>query len=162
MHDAKIDALREVLDGTSENVLVAYWFKSDLARLREAYPKAPCIADAKNPKALERLQDEWNAGKHRVMFIHPQGGGHGLNLQGGGNEMVFFSMLWGREAYAQVRERMGAARQVGKRDCVRYKYIVCRGTVDEVMIATQRQRHHNERTYVRMLKEYREVRELMS
>lgn len=162
MHDAKIDALREVLDGTSENVLVAYWFKSDLARLREAYPKAPCIADAKNPKALERLQDEWNAGKHRVMFIHPQGGGHGLNLQGGGNEMVFFSMLWGREAYAQVRERMGAARQVGKRDCVRYKYIVCRGTVDEVMIATQRQRHHNERAYVRMLKEYREVRELLT
>lgn len=41
VHDAKLEALREVVDGISGNVLVAYWFKPDLARLRSMYPKAP-------------------------------------------------------------------------------------------------------------------------
>jgi hypothetical protein len=45
VHDTKLEALKEVLDGVGGNVLVAYWFKPDLARLRAAFPKAPAIAD---------------------------------------------------------------------------------------------------------------------
>lgn len=71
------------------------------------------------------------------MFVHPQGGGHGLNLQGGGNTIVFYSMLWGREFYAQVIERIGAARQISTgRDHVMVKHIIARDTVDEVMLQT--------------------------
>lgn len=162
VHDAKLEALQEVIDGVSGNVLVAYWFKPDLARLRSLYPKAPCLADAKNERALNRLQDDWNAGKHPVMFIHPQGGGHGLNLQGGGNTLVFFSMLWGREAFAQVKERMGASRQMGLRDHVMYKYLVARNTVDEVMLATQRTRFTDERRFIKLLKDYHEVQDILA
>lgn len=161
VHDAKLEALKEIVDGIGGNILVAYWFKPDLLRLRSLYPKAPCIADAKNGKQLDKLQNDWNAGKHRIMFIHPQGGGHGLNLQGGGNVLVFFSMLWGREAYAQVTERMGASRQVGLRDHVMYKHIIARDTVDEVMLATQQSRHTDERRVIKMLKEYRDVQEIL-
>ncbi len=162
VHDAKLYALQEVVEGIGGNVLVCYWFKPDLLRLKKLYPKAPCITDCKNARDLNRLQNEWNAGKHRVMFIHPAGGGHGLNLQGGGNAMVFYSMLWGREPYAQVKERIGAARQVGLVDNVLYKYLVARGTVDEAMLATQVRRFTQERDMLRMLKEYREVRELLA
>jgi SNF2 family DNA or RNA helicase len=162
VHDAKLEALRELVDGISGNVLVAYWFKPDLARLRSMYPDAPCIADAKNERQLNTLQNDWNAGKHPVMFIHPQGGGHGLNLQGGGNTLIFFSMLWGREAFAQVRERMGAARQVGIRDNVQYKYILTRDTVDEVMLATQKSRHTDERKIITMLRDYRDVKDILA
>lgn len=161
VHDAKLYALQEVVDGIGGNVLVCYWFQPDLLRLKKLYPKAPCITECKNSKDLNRLQDEWNAGKHRVMFIHPQGGGHGLNLQTGGNAMVFYSMLWGREPYAQVKERIGAARQVGLVDNVLYKYLICRGTVDEAMLATQVRRFTAERDMLRMLKEYRDIRELL-
>lgn len=162
VHDAKLKALQEVIDGTGGNMLVAYWFKHDLARLKSAYPKAPCVADCKNERALNRLQDAWNAGEHPVMFVHPQGAGHGLNFQHGGNVLTFFSMLWGREAFSQVKERIGASRQVGLRDHVSYKYIVARDTVDEVMVATQAQRHHDERRFIRMLKEYRDVQEILA
>lgn len=162
VHDAKLEALKEVIDGVGGNVLVAYWFKPDLARLRAAFPKAPAIADCKNERALAKLQDEWNAGKHRVMFVHPQGAGHGLNLQGGGNVLVFYSMLWGREYYAQVIERIGAARQISTgRDHVMIKHIIARDTVDEVMLQTQRMRHADERRAIKLLKEYREVQELL-
>jgi SNF2 family DNA or RNA helicase len=134
-----------------------------LVRLRAAFPKAPCIVDCKNERALAKLQDEWNAGKHRVMFVHPQGAGHGLNLQGGGNVLAFYSMLWSREYYAQVIERIGAARQIATgRDHVMIKHIIARDTVDEVMLATQRTRHADERRAITMLKEYREMQELLA
>lgn len=162
VHDAKLHALREITDGTGGNVLVCYWFKPDLLRLKKAYPKAPCLTEAKNARELDRLQREWNEGRHPVMFVHPQGAGHGLSLQGGGHEMVFYSMLWGREPFAQVRERMGAARQVGLADHVSYKYLIARGTVDEAMMATQHHRFTQERDMLRMLKEYRDIRELLN
>lgn len=163
VHDAKLEALREITDGVGGNVLVAYWFKPDLARLRAAFPKAPAIVDCKNERALAKLQDEWNTGKHRVMFVHPQGAGHGLNLQGGGNTLVFYSMLWSREYYAQVVERIGAARQIAVgRDHVMIKHIIARDTVDEVMLQTQRMRHVDERRAIKLLKEYREVQELLA
>jgi len=163
IHDAKLEALREVVDGVGGNVLVAYWFKPDLARLRALYPKAPAIADCKNERALSKLQDEWNAGKHPVMLVHPQGAGHGLNLQGGGNVLVFYSMLWSREYYAQVIERIGAARQIATgRDHVMIKHLIARDTVDEVMLATQRLRHADERRAMKLLHDYRVIKELLS
>lgn len=162
LHDQKLLALQEVVEGTGSNVLVAYWFKPDLARLKKLYPRAPAIADCKNEKALAKLQDEWNAGKHPVMFVHPQGAGHGLNLQGGGNTIVFYSMLWGREFYAQVIERIGAARQVSTgRDHVMVKHIIARNTVDEVMLSTQRMRHADERAMIKMLRDYRDIQEIL-
>jgi SNF2 family DNA or RNA helicase len=163
MHDAKLEALEEVVDGVGSNVLVAYWFKPDLARLKKLYPKAPCFTEAKNPRELDRMQNAWNAGEYPVALVHPQGAGHGLNLQFGGNVMAFYSMLWGREYYAQVIERIGAARQVSTgRDHVMVKHIVARGTVDEVMLATQRMRHTDERRMMKLLQDYRDVKELLA
>ena len=159
-HDAKVSALKEIIDGVSGNVLVAYWFKPDLEQLVKTFPKAPNITGVKG-KRFDQLQDEWNAGKHPIMFVHPQSGGHGLNLQGGGNVLVFYSMLWGREAYAQVKERIGASRQVGLRDHVMYKYIAARDTVDEVMLLVQKERQTNERRMIKLLKDYREAQEIL-
>lgn len=163
VHDAKLEAVKEIADGVSGNLLITYWFKPDLARLRAAFPRAPAIADAKNERALERLQNEWNRGAHPIMFVHPQGAGHGLNLQLGGNQMVFYSMLWGREPYAQVIERIGAARQIATgRDHVMIKHIIARDTVDEVMLANQRMRHSDERRAMKLLRDYRAVQELLA
>jgi SNF2 family DNA or RNA helicase len=162
VHDAKLHALDEVLEGTGGNKLVAYYFKPDLARLQKAYPKAPCVTGLKGA-AFEQLQKEWNEGKHPVMFIHPQSGGHGLNLQFGGNTIVFFSMLYGHEWYRQVCERVGAARQVGGRfDHVMVKHILARDTVDEVMLATQQRRFTDERRVIGLLHDYRRAQALLS
>lgn len=162
VHDAKLHALDEVVEGSGGNKLVAYYFKPDLARLKSMYPKAPCITGLKG-KPFERLQDEWNAGKHPIMFIHPQSGGHGLNLQFGGNTLIFFSLLYAHEPYRQVCERIGAARQVGGRfDHVMIKHILARDTVDEVMLTVQQQRYTAERRIVKALRDYRDVQEMLA
>lgn len=161
VHDAKLQALEEILDGVGGNVLVSYWFQHDLLRLKAAYPKAPNLSGVTG-RAYEKLENEWNAGKHPLAFIHPASAGHGANLQHGGNTMVFFSQLWSRELFAQVRERMGASRQMGLRDHVMYKYIIARDTVDEVMMAVQRSREVNERRYIKMLRDYHDVKERLA
>jgi SNF2 family DNA or RNA helicase len=161
VHDAKLQALEEILEGTGSNALVAYYFKTDLERLRKKYPNAPCIKDAKNARQLEALQNDWNAGKHRIMFVHPQGTGHGLNLQDGGNLLIFYSLLFGHEPYRQVIERIGPARQVNKAKRVLVKHILARDTVDEALLAAQVRKFDDERGFVRALKEYREVREML-
>jgi len=106
IHDEKIHALDSIIEEASGSpVLVAYKFKSDLARLLKAFPQA--VAMDQNPQTIER----WNAGEIPVMLAHPQSAGHGLSLQHGGNILVFFSMDWSLENYLQIIERIGPARQ---------------------------------------------------
>lgn len=131
MHDLKLQALDEVIEeAAGMPVMVAYHFKSDLARLKKAFPKGRAL-DA-NPQTIK----DWNAGKIPVLFAHPQSAGHGLNLQDGGNILVFFGHWWNLEERLQIIERIGPTRQMqaGHDRPVFIHNIVARGTVDELVI----------------------------
>jgi hypothetical protein len=131
VHDAKLDALDEVLEESGGMpVLVAYNFKSDLARLKKAFPKGRQL-DA-DPKTIV----EWNAGKIPVLFAHPASAGHGLNLQDGGNILVFFGHDWNLENRLQIIERIGPTRQMqAGHDRAMFIYnIIAKDTVDELVL----------------------------
>lgn len=133
LHEEKLDALEEVIEEAGGSpVLVGYWFRHDLIRLKAKYPMAPVLSEAKKPEVLEK---EWNDGKHPIMFIHPATGGHGLNLQFGGNRLVFYSMFWSNEYHDQIMARIGPTRQMGLASNVILHYIVAEDTVDEDMLA---------------------------
>lgn len=127
VHDAKFVKLNEIIDEVGdEPVMIAYWFKSDLARLRERYPCAR-VLDTKQD------EDDWNAGKIAKLLVHPQSVGHGLNLQDGGFIIIFFSQLWPAELREQIIERIGPVRQLqsGHPRPVLVYDIIARNTVDE-------------------------------
>lgn len=131
LHDAKLEALESIVEeAASAPVLVAYHFKSDLARLQRAFPKGRALdADPSTIKA-------WNAGKIPVLFAHPASAGHGLNLQDGGNIMVYFGHWWNLEERMQILERIGPTRQMqaGYDRPVFVHNIIARDTVDELVI----------------------------
>lgn len=132
VHDAKIEALKSVVEeAAGAPVLVAYHFKSDLARLARAFPQGRAL-DA-DPGTISA----WNAGKIPILFAHPASAGHGLNLQDGGNIIVFFGLWWNLEEHAQVIERIGPTRQAqsGHNRSVFVHHIVAQGTVDELVLA---------------------------
>jgi SNF2 family DNA or RNA helicase len=132
IHDAKLDALESVIEeAAGAPVLVAYHFKSDLARLQRAFPKARTL-DA-DPQTI----DDWNAGHIPLLFAHPASAGHGLNLQDGGNIIVFFTSNWSLENDQQIIERIGPTRQAqaGHNRPVFVHRIVARQTVDELVVA---------------------------
>ena len=130
-HTAKLDALEEIVEEWGgAPILVAYNFKSDLARLLKRF-KQGRLLDQKS----STIKD-WNEGKIPLLFTHPESAGHGLNLQYGGNILVYFSFDWKVEPYSQVAERIGPVRQAQagfKRNVYIYR-IVARNTVDEDVI----------------------------
>ena len=130
-HNEKIDALGSILEeAAGAPVLVAYHFKSDLARLKKAFPYGRELD--KNPKTLA----DWNKGKIRLLFAHPASAGHGLNMQDGGNILVFFSLNWNLEEHEQIIERIGPVRQAqaGHDRPVWIYYITATDTVDELVL----------------------------
>jgi SNF2 family DNA or RNA helicase len=132
VHDTKIEALESVIEeAAGAPVLVAYHFKSDLARIRKAFPQAEVLGN--NPKTIER----WNKGQIPILLAHPQSAGHGLSLQHGGNIICFFTSNWSLEADAQIQERLGPTRQAqsGYDRPVFVHRIVAEKTLDEVVIA---------------------------
>lgn len=131
IHDAKIDALRSILEeAAGMPVLVAYHFKSDLARLKRAFPQGRELD--KNPLTVT----EWNRGNVPLLFAHPQSAGHGLNLQDGGNILVYFTSWWNLEYDEQILERIGPTRQAqsGHNRPVYVHRIVAKGTLDRVVL----------------------------
>lgn len=132
VHDAKIQALESIVEeAAGMPVLVAYHFKSDLARLLKAFPQGRHLDQ--DPNTIR----DWNAGKIPVMFAHPASAGHGLNLQDGGNILAVFGHNWNLEEYQQIVERIGPVRQfqAGYDRPVFIYHIVAIDTVDEIVMA---------------------------
>lgn len=130
VHDVKIKALEDIIEESmGAPILVAYNFRSDLERLKKAFPKARVLD--KKPETIK----EWNEGKISVLFAHPASAGHGLSLQHGGNILVFFSLNWNLEEYQQIIERIGPVRQKqsGYDRPVFIHYIMAKNTIDGVV-----------------------------
>jgi SNF2 family DNA or RNA helicase len=125
IHDAKLDALEEIIDLACEPVLVAYNFQSDLARLKQRFPNAVQV-DSKG-EAVER----WNKGEIDILLAHPASAGHGLNLQAGGSRIVWFGLNWSLELYEQFNARL--YRQ-GQTKPVTVHHLVVPDSVDEIVI----------------------------
>lgn len=131
VHDEKLQALESIVEeAAGAPVLVAYHFKSDLARLKARFPDGIDVATA---AGLRRAQ----AGEGTVWFGHPASMGHGVDgLQYHCNTAVFFSAWFALEEHLQFIERIGPVRQrqAGKERPVHLHYIVARDTVDEQVL----------------------------
>jgi SNF2 family DNA or RNA helicase len=122
LHGAKLDALREVVEGAQGSPVLCYYaYRHDLARLRAAFPGAVRIDEA---GAIDR----WNRGEAPLMLAHPQSAGHGLNLQYGGHIVAWFGLTWSLELYQQANARLDRQGQAGT---VVVHHIVAKGTMDE-------------------------------
>ena len=127
IHDRKIDALEDLIEAANGNpVLVAYWFKHDLERIKSRLNKLKL-----NYATLDKSEhiDKWNKGKFQIGLIHPASAGHGLNLQFGGYNLVWFCIPWSLELYQQTIARL--YRQGQKSSSVVVQHIVTKGTIDE-------------------------------
>ena len=129
IHDKKLDALEDLIEGANgKPVLVAYWFKHDLERIRNRF----LVRQIKASKDIE----DWNDGNIPIAVIHPASAGHGLNLQSGGSTLIWFGLTWSLELYQQTNARL--YRQ-GQNETVIIHHIITKGTIDEdVMTALTR------------------------
>lgn len=137
IHDEKIDALEELIeDNAGKPIMVFYNYKHDYDRLMERLSKY-------NPRALNTDQDidDWNAGRIAVLLAHPASMGHGLNLQAGGNIIVWFGLTWSLELYQQANARL--YRQ-GQQQAVIIHHLVAENTVDEDVLRALKNKSVNQ------------------
>ena len=131
IHDKKLDALEDLIEAQNgKPLLVAYWFRHDLQRISER------LSGLKIKFGEIKTADDirnWNSGKIPVGLIHPMSAGHGLNLQSGGNTLVWFGLTWSLELYQQTNARLW--RQGQKSETVIIQHIITKGTVDERILA---------------------------
>lgn len=130
LHEQKLYALEDILESANgEPVLVAYWFKHDLARIMGRLEKLKVKS-----RVLKTEEDirEWNKGNVPVGLLHPAGAGHGLNLQKGGHHLVWFGLTWSLELYQQTNARLW--RQGQEAETVVIQHIVTEGTIDEEIL----------------------------
>jgi SNF2 family DNA or RNA helicase len=128
----KIDALREIVDELSgDPVLVAYNYRHELTRLKEAFPRGREIVS-------ENDINEWNKGEIPIMFVHPASAGHGLNLQHGGNNLVWFSLTWDLETYDQLNGRLD---RQGQTKPVFIHHLVFRDSIEERILERLENKH---------------------
>ncbi len=127
IHDKKLDALEDMIEAANgKPVLVAYWFKHDLKRIM--------LRLTEKKISFEKLDsdcsiEKWNRGEIPVALIHPASAGHGLNLQSGGNTLIWFGLTWSLELYQQTVARLW--RQGQTAGTVVVEHIITEGTIDE-------------------------------
>lgn len=105
IHDCKLDALEEVIEGLQgEPALVCYWFKHEKERILERFPQAREFS--------KESAEAWCEGKVEMLLVHPASVGHGLNLQTGGHNLVWFTVPHSHEMWEQTNARLGRPGQV--------------------------------------------------
>lgn len=139
VHDRKLEALADIVgEAGGMPVIVAYQFKSDLARLLKAFPQGRVLR-------TEQDEDDFKAGRIPILFAHPASAGHGIDgFQDVTNIMVFFGHWWDLELRDQIIGRIGPVRQMqsGHNRPVFIYDIVAEDTVDELVLA----RHNTKRS----------------
>ena len=143
IHDAKLEALQEIIDTTDSPVLVFYSFKHDLDKILEA------VSGARVLNGPEDIRD-WNDGKVRVLLAHPASVGYGLNLQEGGHTIVWYGLTWSLELYKQANARL--YRQ-GQEKPVIIHHLIAEGTVDEQAMAALQAKDTSQAALLAALKE---------
>jgi SNF2 family DNA or RNA helicase len=123
----KFEALADLLaENQHANTIIAYQYQEELAELQRRYPRAVTLDD---PDAIDR----WNAGKVKLLLVHPKSAGHGLNLQFGGCHMVFLSLPWSLELFEQT---IGRLHRSGQRHEVWVYVLLTEDTIDEKIYVT--------------------------
>lgn len=128
MHSAKLDALKEIVETSTSNILVAYAYKHDRDRIREALASY-------DPREIYSSEDlrAWNTGEIKVLIGHPASMGHGLNIQAGGSVIVWFGMTWSLELYMQFNARL---HRQGQDQPVIIHRLITAQTIDERMASS--------------------------
>lgn len=163
IHDEKLEALGSLLDELNgAPTLIAYHYGHDLDRLRKflkarGHRDVPYIGAGQSTTATQTVVDAWNAGELPILLVHPQSAAHGLNLQGGGNHIIWFSLTYNLEHYDQLNRRLRRSGQKSTR--VFCYHLVARDTVDEARLEALSRKDRAQGALLAALQGYRQRRQ---
>ncbi len=146
VHDYKLEALSDlVIAANGKPLLVFYYFKFDFERIKNTFKDL-------DVRQIERQKDveDWNKGDIDILLVHPASVGHGLNLQEGGNTIVWYTLPnWNLELYQQANARL---HRQGQKKPVFVYHLLSNGTVDEDVMRSLEQKDVSQQALMNALK----------
>lgn len=112
IHQCKIEAFLELVEALNgQPALVFYNFRHDVIRIEKAL-----ASSGLRVRRLSGPQDEtdWNNRQIDILLAHPASAAYGLNLQDGGNHVIWFGLNWSLELYQQANKRLHRQGQTQK------------------------------------------------
>jgi SNF2 family DNA or RNA helicase len=128
IHKIKLTALIQLIEETNQPILCAIQFKYELEMIRAVYPTVPIIAGGTKNKDAVNYINQWNKGKIPLLLCHPKSLSHGVNLQSGGCNIVWYSQTWSLEQYKQLNKRL---HRQGQKKGVVIHHLIIQNTIDE-------------------------------
>lgn len=153
IHSEKLEILKNLLNELYEKpVLIAYHFNYDLRMLQTEFGNhTPYIGSGINANRVSKIIEKWNAKKIPILLAHPQSMSHGLNLQKGGNDIVWYTLTDNLENYIQYNKRI--YRQNVKNQ-VRIHHLIAKNTIEEVILENIQNKDKNQTSLLDKLKNY--------
>ena len=128
IHNDKYNALKNIVESVQgKPVMVVYNFNHERDYLCGKF-NAPYIGGGVSKIERKELMAKWNKGKIPVMLVHPRSAGHGLNLQFGGFQIVFYSPTFSSDDYHQIIARLRRKGQLSP--FVIVYQLIAEGTID--------------------------------
>jgi len=158
IHKEKLDMLASMVDKKSGmvegigNCIIAYNFHFECDDLKSILPKAPAIDGRTTELDAMRYVEEWNRGDLPVLLVNPASVAHGLNLQTGGNQVLWYSLTWNLEHYIQLIDRLWRR---GQTKPVFVHHLLFRNTVDMTIFQALAQKDMTQEGLLEALKAYR-------
>ena len=158
IHREKLDYLEEmsdsgILEGVG-NCIIAYNFKFEREDLLSVFPDAPVIDGSSSDDAVTQAIEGWNRQQHPVMLFNPASDPHGLNLQFGGNNILWYSLTWNLEHYMQLIDRLHRQLQTKP---VMVHHLLFRDTLDEVIFSALTAKDRAQSSLLTALKRHHET-----
>lgn len=147
---AKLEAVADFVadcKDAGEKVLLFYAFKEEERWLIEMLSERRVQAySVRNSDFMTK----WNEGEIDCLIAHPASAGHGLNLQHGGRVIVWSTLTYNYELFAQGNARL--ARQ-GQRQNVQIHYFVADKTCEERAVAALVKKQKEQTEFLNLTKQ---------
>jgi len=144
IHSKKLEALEEIYEeANGKPLLIFYSYKHDEDILKEFFKGTARKLDTSDDITA------WNNGKIQAAITHPASTGHGLNLQAGGNIIVWYGLTWSLELYEQANARLW---RQGQNETVVVHHIVTKDTIDEQVIAALKKKEIGQAALMKAIK----------
>lgn len=147
LHDCKLEAFMELIERLNgQPALVFYNFRHDRERLISILTKAK-----KRVRILQKPEDAdaWNKRGLDVLLAHPASCAYGLNLQQGGNHVVWFGLNWSLELFLQANKRL---HRQGQTSAVIVHELAVQNSRDTDVIAALQDKDATQDTLIESLK----------
>lgn len=149
IHEDRIIALKSLIRKLAEPVIVGCQYVHEAKRICDLVQGAVHSSHVKG-----NLEDEWNSGRIKVLVADPRSLGHGLNLQQGGRDIIWYSPTWSRELYDQFNARVA---RKGQDRVPRVHRLFAPGTIDEVVIESLREKGDAQNAMMRIMANYQRI-----